>query len=227
MRTSHATLLTTLLLAQLSVAAGDTKPLPSLLLAAHRSQQQQQQQQKLVPSESQPPPSAFVEGNVPVPITFDLIAIVAFCDLLIYLLLPEGERFGPFAQRLPRIAWSVLSITFSLLAQAQPSQPYLALVLSLLTGASAATDLLFWVPFYAFTIEWQKCSGGLFTRRVCTAHSPWDKYLLFFLCLGTGVFYSLSAVHAYGAFSFMRDEQKELRMRRSFSAALEAGARER
>jgi hypothetical protein len=97
-------------------------------------------------------------------------------------------------------------------------------VLSLLTCASAATDLLFWLPFYAFTIEWEKCSGGLFTRRRCVAHSPWDRYLLFALCLATGIFYSLSAVHAFGAFQFMRDEQSELRMRRSFAAALESGA---
>ena len=31
------------------------------------------------------------------PITFEMVALVAILDLVIYVALPEGERFGPLA----------------------------------------------------------------------------------------------------------------------------------
>ena len=68
---------------------------------------------------------------MPMPITFRAVAAVAFADLLVYLLLPEGERFGPLARRLPRVTWSMLTILFSLLTDSG-TQPWLALLLSLL-----------------------------------------------------------------------------------------------
>ena len=159
---------------------------------------------------------------MPMPITFRAVAAVAFADLLVYLLLPEGERFGPLARRLPRVTWSMLTILFSLLTDSG-TQPWLALLLSLLLASSAATDLLWWLPYYMLTVEWETCSGGLFTKRVCHPHQPWDRFLLFALCLATGVFYTLAATHSFGAFQFMRDEEAERRMRRSFASALEAG----
>lgn len=168
------------------------------------------------------PASAYTAGNLPMPITFKMIAAVAAADLLVYLMLPEGARFGQLAQRIPRVTWSMLIILFSLITS-EGTQPWLALFLTLLLASSAATDLLWWLPYYMFTVEWEKCSGGFFTKRVCVPHSPWDKFLLFALCLATGVFYTLSAIHSYGAFTFMRDEESERRMRRSFASALESG----
>lgn len=172
--------------------------------------------------EAPPPASAYTDGNLPMPITFRTIAAVATADLLVYLLLPEGARFGQLAQRIPRVTWSMLIVLFSLLTS-EGTQPWLALLLTLLLSSSAATDLLWWLPYYMFTLEWERCSGGLFTKRVCLPHSPWDKFLLFALCLATGVFYTLSAIHSFGAFTFMRDEESERRMRRSFASALESG----
>ena len=99
-------------------------------------------------------------------ITFETAALVAVLDLVIYVALPEGERFGPLAQRMPRVAWSVLTIFFSTLTGAG-TQPWLALILGLLLASSAVTDLLWWLPYYAFTGEWEKCLGGFFTKRVC------------------------------------------------------------
>uniref|UniRef100_A0A7S0LRB5 Uncharacterized protein n=1 Tax=Coccolithus braarudii TaxID=221442 RepID=A0A7S0LRB5_9EUKA len=168
------------------------------------------------------PASAYTDGNLPMPITFSTTTLVASLDLVIYLALPEGERFGTLAKRMPRVAWAVLTIVFSLLNWAG-AQPWLVLILGLLLASSAVTDLLWWVPYYAFTAEWEKCSGGFFTRRLCRPHQPWDRWLLFALCLGTGVFYTLSAIHSFGAFQYLRDEESERRMRRSFAEALESG----
>ena len=157
------------------------------------------------------------------PITFEMVALVAILDLVIYVALPEGERFGPLAQRMPRVAWSVLTIFFSTLTGAG-TQPWLALILGLLLASSAVTDLLWWLPYYAFTSnEWEKCSSGFFTKEVCKPHTPWERWFLFALCLCTGVFYTLSAIHSFGAFQYLRDEESERRMRRSFAGALEAG----
>ena len=69
------------------------------------------------------------------PITFEMVALVAILDLVIYVALPEGERFGPLAQRMPRLAWSVLTIFFSTLTGAA-TQPWLALILGLLLASS-------------------------------------------------------------------------------------------
>merc|ERR1712093_341023 len=102
---------------------------------------------------------------------------------------------------------------------------WLALILGLLLASSAVTDLLWWLPYYAFTAEWEKCSGGFFTKRVCKPHTPWDRWLLFALCLCTGVFYTLSAIHSFGAFQYLRDEESERRMRRSFAGGCARGRR--
>ena len=59
------------------------------------------------------------------PITFEMVALVAILDLIIYVARPEGERFGTLAQRMPRVAWSVLTIFFSTLTGAG-TQPWLS-----------------------------------------------------------------------------------------------------
>ena len=209
----------TIAAAAAAVPSGPRPPL-SCLLAARGHHTQGPALVKR--SEGAAPASAFTDGNLPMPITFEMVALVAILDLVIYVALPEGERFGPLRYRIPRLAWSVLTIFFSALTGAG-TQPWLALILGLLLASSAVTDLLWWLPYYAFTAEWEKCSGGFFTKRVCKPHTPWDRWLLFALCLCTGVFYTLSAIHSFGAFQYLRDEESERRMRRSFAGALEAG----
>ena len=209
-----------LLAALLGSCAALSKPRPCLL-AARSPPKLPLPDEQAAPT----PASAYSDGNLPMPLTFRTIAAVATTDLLIYLLLPTvgyGRRFGQLAWRIPRVTWSMLIVLFSLLTNSG-TQPWLALILAMLLASSAATDLLWWLPYYMFTVEWERCSGGFFTRRVCVPHSPWDKFLLFALCLATGVFYTLSAIHSFGAFQFMRDEESERRMRRSFASALESG----
>lgn len=212
----------TIAAAAAAVPSGPRPPLSCLLAArGHHTQGSALVKRR---AQGAAPASAFTDGNLRMPI--EMVALVAILDLIIYVALPEGERFGTLAQRMPRVAWSVLTIFFSTLTGAG-TQPWLALILGLLLASSAVTDLLWWLPYYAFTAEWEKCSGGFFTKRVCKPHTPWDRWFLFALCLCTGVFfYTLSAIHSFGAFQYLRDEESERRMRRSFAGALEAGAGE-
>ena len=202
-------------------------PPPSLLLARGRKEPPALRPSKQ--GSQQDRCSAYMASNGATPISFRTIALVVLCDLLIYGFLPEGERFGPLAKRMPRLAWSVLMGTVALAAELGPSAPWLPMLLTLLLASSAATDLLFWLPFYAFTIEWEKCSGGFITKRRCRPHNPYDRFLLFALCFATGVFYAISAVHTQGVFQFLRDDEGERRMGRSVAAGirLEAGGRHR
>ena len=203
-----------LLIAAMTAVSSAEQPLPALrgrsaLLAASSKQEIARQTSA---------PSAFMMGNTEMPITFETIAGVTFADLLVYLMLPEGERFGILARRLPRLVWSLLMGIIALANANGPPQPWLALLLAMLLFSSAATDLLFWVPYYAWEIEWEKCTGGLFTKRTCVPHNPYDRFILFALCAATGIFYLLASVHTFGVFTFWRDEEKERRMRRSFSS---------
>ena len=187
-----------LLAALLGSCAALSKPRPCLL-AARSPPKLPLPDEQAAPT----PASAYSDGNLPMPLTFRTIAAVATTDLLIYLLLPTvgyGRRFGQLAWRIPRVTWSMLIVLFSLLTNSG-TQPWLALILAMLLASSAATDLLWWLPYCMVTVEWE----------------------LFALCLATGVFYTLSAIHSFGAFQFMRDEESERRMRRSFASALESG----
>lgn len=159
-----------------------------------------------------------MEANRAMPITFSGIAAFVLLDLGIYVLLPEGEGWGVLAQRIPRITWAALTCISAALANSLPTPPpYLVLFLSLLMGASAATDLLLWVPYYAMTAEFEKCKGIF--NRVCKPHVPIDRFTFLTFCLVTGVFYTLATIHTAGVFTFMRDEEGERRMRRSFRTA--------
>ena len=135
----------TIAAAAAAVPSGPRPPL-SCLLAARGHHTQGSALVKR--SEGAAPASAFTDWNLPMPITFEMVALVAILDLVIYVALPEGERFGPLRYRIPRLAWSVLTIFFSALTGAG-TQPWLALILGLLLASSAVTDLLWWLPYYA------------------------------------------------------------------------------
>ena len=186
----------TIAAAAAAVPSGPRPPL-SCLLAARGHHTQGSALVKR--SEGAAPASAFTDGNLPMPITFEMVALVAVLDLVIYVALPEGERFGPLAQRMPRVAWSVLTIFFSTLTGAgtQPwwTDPRPA------PASSAVTDLLWWLPYYAFTSKVGEVLG-LLHQRVCNAHAM-GPLVLFALCSVLASSRSLRPL--LGAFQYLRD----------------------
>ena len=190
---------------------------PCLLSARRRRHSHETQ---LTLQDTAPSAGAESEGDMAIP--FDVIAAVAVLDPLLHFFL-HASFDSPFALLLtfPRLIWSVIVAVAAPAGHVVSPEPWRAQMVAIFTAISAASDLLWWTPYYF--IKGAMCAGETdeFLCRVLGISNHRHSLILFWLSLATGIFYIVTSI--LKAFQLMRDETPERRMQRSTSSALESG----
>jgi len=77
--------------------------------------------------------------------------------------------------RVPRLMWETSIFATTMLVR-WVSSPILHLFLAIILGTTGLIDMFFWSPWFGLVAEFDECTGGFFSKRVCTPHFySWEK----------------------------------------------------
>mmetsp|Transcript_26467 Transcript_26467/g.41025 ORF Transcript_26467/g.41025 Transcript_26467/m.41025 type:complete len:271 (+) Transcript_26467:120-932(+) len=141
---------------------------------------------------------------------FSMVTYVCIINAIINLFRPDRDI--SIQARLPRCMWEAYIALCANFAAANWRQNQTVLVLlSIMTGTTALIDIFIWAPLFAAFASFETCEGGWFTgvRRVCYSDYTKGFGRLFVSAhsLFTGIFFLITSVRAFGAFTAARDER--------------------
>mmetsp|Transcript_516 Transcript_516/g.755 ORF Transcript_516/g.755 Transcript_516/m.755 type:complete len:137 (-) Transcript_516:747-1157(-) len=126
--------------------------------------------------------------------------------------------------------WELAIATVATVASPQAgrgrhSSPATYLLLSLMTAPTSIVDIFWWSPLFAYFASFTTCTGGGWfdrSQRICQHDyvKGLGRLLVSAQSMGTGVFYLMTAITAWGAFVAVRDEQIRDRDAAAFERAM-------
>lgn len=151
-----------------------------------------------------PPGNSYLETSVPT--SFNSVVLVAAANLVINIFRPDP--FVSWHMKVPRILWEIAIMVVAMSAT-DTALPAMYILLAIVLASTAMVDLFFWAPLYATFSSFESCEGGFFSKRVCRSDytKGISRMVVVFQCVGTGLFYLLSAITAMGSFTAARDKQ--------------------
>lgn len=113
-----------------------------------------------------------------------------------------------------------------------PNYSKIYLLLTLMTGSTSLIDIFWWSPLFAYVASFTTCTGGgWFDRspRICQRDyvKGFGRLLVSAQSMGTGIFYLMTAITAWGAFVVVRDQQIKARDAEAFERAMAPSRSER
>lgn len=108
--------------------------------------------------------------------------------------------------------WELVLFSIASGAGKTNTPPATYILLALVTSMTAVIDIFIWAPFFGAIAKFETCSGGWWTGRPHTCQTDYIKgmgrIMVSIQSLLTGVVYLAASIHAWGAFTAFRDEQK-------------------
>ena len=146
--------------------------------------------------------------------SFDTVSVIAAFNIVLNLMRPDPSI--SIQMRIPRLIWEITILVLAKTAS-NTAVPAVYLLLACILASTAFVDLFVWAPLFATFAHFKTCEGGLFHPRTCRSDytKGVGRMMVAIQCLGTGLFYLLSAIAAMGSFTTMREEQKVDRQARA------------
>mmetsp|Transcript_62407 Transcript_62407/g.92705 ORF Transcript_62407/g.92705 Transcript_62407/m.92705 type:complete len:244 (-) Transcript_62407:711-1442(-) len=142
--------------------------------------------------------------------TFYTVVFLSLANILFNILRPDPAIF--WQARVPRVLWEFCIGTLALLSSSSDTTPASYFLLVIITGATALIDIFFWAPVFAFSADFEECTGGgWFSQKPKVCRSDYirgvGRLTVSAQSLFGGLFYLHTAIVAWGAFLSKRDEQ--------------------
>mmetsp|Transcript_4871 Transcript_4871/g.5841 ORF Transcript_4871/g.5841 Transcript_4871/m.5841 type:complete len:271 (-) Transcript_4871:819-1631(-) len=143
---------------------------------------------------------------------FEGVVFVAFLNILLNTMRPDEDI--SWQMRFPRFCWELsVALVASCTNHQKRTAPAVYLLLSLMTGSTALVDVFVWAPIFAYTASFETCTGGgLFSRQPKVCYPDYAKGFGRLIVSGqslfTGLYYLMTAIMAWGAYTSVRDQQK-------------------
>lgn len=143
--------------------------------------------------------------------SFNKVLWVAFANVFI-----NTMRIDPsitLEMRLPRVIWEIAIGVVAVSANTENAIPAIYILLAIMTGSTAMTDLFFWAPLFAGMASFENCTGGgWFSRRPRICRNDYStglgRLFVSYQCIVAGLFYLMTSIAAIGSFTSIREEQK-------------------
>lgn len=146
---------------------------------------------------------------------FQSASVVASLNAVLFALRPDPTI--SWQLRIPRVLWEI-AIAVIAKSTARQLSPGLCLLLAIMTGTTALTDVFVWAPIYSNMADFETCYGGWFTGEEYRCYKDYTKgfsrLLVVFQSLVGGLIYLFTAIAAFTSYTAFRDEQKVLRQNR-------------
>lgn len=156
----------------------------------------------------QPPPgNVFLETAERT--SYVSVVCVAAANLCLNLL--RSDPSIPWQMKVPRVLWEIAIMILAMTAtDTATALPAIYILLAFVLASTAVVDIFVWAPLFASFANFETCQGGIFSRRVCRSDytKGIGRLVVVVQCLGSGLFYLMSAISAMGSYTGIRDEQK-------------------
>mmetsp|Transcript_20384 Transcript_20384/g.28813 ORF Transcript_20384/g.28813 Transcript_20384/m.28813 type:complete len:245 (-) Transcript_20384:919-1653(-) len=142
---------------------------------------------------------------------FDGVIFIAFLNILLNTMRPDEDI--SWQMRFPRFCWELsIALVASCTNQKRPA-PAVYLLLSMMTGSTAIVDTFIWAPIFAYTASFETCTGGgFFSRQPKVCYPDYAKGIGRLVVSGqslfTGLYYLMTAIMSWGAYTAVRDQHK-------------------
>lgn len=143
--------------------------------------------------------------------SFNKVLWVALANILINTTRPDPSITPEM--RLPRVIWEIAIGVVAVLANKNNAVPAIYILLAIMTGSTAMTDLFLWAPLFAGIASFENYTGGgWFSRRPRICHKNYStglgRLFVSYQCIIAGLFYLMTSIAAMGSFTSIREEEK-------------------